>query len=103
MNQAEETGGRQIVPGFFLSASGQATIEPALHGVLFDLALALEEATDLPVDVQHTAAAIIMASNQGEIDFASPLRSDDPDVNLALARHVRRLFARYGPGLGSDD
>ncbi|MCX7407817.1 MAG: hypothetical protein NTZ32_07005 [Planctomycetales bacterium] len=44
---------QQIVPGLSVSTSGQATVDPSIADALFDLAIKLEEATTLPVDVQH--------------------------------------------------
>jgi hypothetical protein len=35
----------QVVPGISISPSGQATVDPSLADVLFDLAIKLEEPT----------------------------------------------------------
>ncbi|MEO2013244.1 MAG: hypothetical protein ABGZ53_02635 [Fuerstiella sp.] len=43
----------QVVPGISISPSGQATVDSSLTDVLFDLAIKLEEPTQLPVDVEH--------------------------------------------------
>ena len=43
----------QVVPGISISPSGQATVDPSLADVLFDLAIKLEEPTQLPVEVDH--------------------------------------------------
>ncbi len=56
---------KQIVPGIFISSSGQATVDPSLANVLFDLAIKLEEPTNLPVDVEHVLAAIVLARALG--------------------------------------
>ncbi len=58
----------QVVPGISISPSGQATVDSSLANVLFDLAIKLEEPTQLPVDVEHILAAIVMAARQGELD-----------------------------------
>ncbi len=43
----EDRGDQQIVPGISMSHSGQATVDPALADVLFDLGIQLEEITKL--------------------------------------------------------
>jgi len=58
---------QQIVPGISVFSSGQATVDPSLAEVLFDLALQLEGPTDLPVDVEHVVAAIVFAARKGEL------------------------------------
>lgn len=52
----------QIVPGISVSSSGQASVDPSLADVLFDLALQLEGPTNLPVDVEHVRAAIVFTN-----------------------------------------
>lgn len=71
-----DSGDQQIVPGISVTPSGQATVDPALTEVLFDLAIKLEEPTNLPVDVEHVLAAIVLAARNGELDPNSPLSSD---------------------------
>ena len=68
----------QIVPGIFVTSLGQATVDPALANVLFDLAINLQEPTNLPVDVEHVLAAIVLAARKGELEPCTPLSSDDP-------------------------
>ena len=41
-----DSGEQQIVPGISISVSGQATVDPILADVLFDLAIKLEEPTN---------------------------------------------------------
>ena len=93
----------QIVPGISISSSGQATVDPSLTDVLFDLAIKLEEPTNLPVDVQHVLAAIVLAARKGELDPNTPLSSDDPALAEILAGHVKTVFADYGGKVGMDD
>ena len=69
---------QQIVPGISISSSGQATVDPSLSDVLFNLAIKLEEPTNLPVDVEHVLAA-------------------------ELASHVKIVFAEYDDKVGMDD
>jgi len=94
---------KQIVPGISVTSSGQATVDPSLADVLFDLAIMLEEPTNLPVDVEHVLAAIVLAARKGELDPNTPLSSDDPALAQVLASHVKTVFADYGGKLGMDD
>ena len=87
---------QQIVPGISISSSGLATVEPTL-------AIMLEEPTNLPVDVEHVLAAIVLAARKGELDSNTPLSSDDPALAEVLAAHVKTVFADYGGKVGTDD
>ena len=80
---------QQIVPGISVSVSGQATVDPVMANVLFDLAIELEGPTNLPVDVEHVLAAIVLASRNGELS---------PD-----AVHVKTVFEQFGGDVGMDD
>jgi hypothetical protein len=93
---------KQIVPGISVTSSGQATVDPSLADVLFDLAIMLEEPTNLPVDVEHVLAAIVLAARKGELDPNTPLSSDDPALAEVLASHVKTVFADYGGNVGMD-
>jgi hypothetical protein len=94
---------QQIVPGISVSSSGQASVDPSLANVLFDLALQLEGPTDLPVDVEHVLAAIVLESRSGELSPDKPLRSNDPALTGILEAHVKTIFADYGGKVGMDD
>jgi hypothetical protein len=94
---------QQIVPGICISDSGQATVDPALADVLFDLAIELEGPTNLPVDVEHVLAAIVLAARHGELDVNTPLSSDDPALAGILAIHVKTVFEQFGGNVGMDD
>ena len=94
---------QQIVPGISVTSLGQATVDPALADVLFDLAIKLEKPTNLPVDVEHVLAAIVLAVRKGELDPNTPLSSDDPALAEVLAGHVRTVFADYHGKVGTDD
>ena len=93
---------KQIVPGISVTPSGQATVDPSLADMLFDLAIMLEEPTNLPVDVEHVLAAIVLAARKGELDPNTPLSSDDPALAEVLASHVKTVFADYGGNVGMD-
>jgi hypothetical protein len=94
---------QQIVPGISVSASGQASVDPSLADVLFDLALQLEAPTVLPVDVEHVLAAIVLAARNGELAPDKPLTSNDPALADILAVHVKTIFAKYGGNVVMDD
>ena len=94
---------QQIIPGISLSPSGQATVDPALADVLFDLAIQLEEITKLPVDVEHVLAAIVLAARNGQLDQNTRLSSSDLQLREVLADHVGTIFAKYDGKVGRDD
>lgn len=99
----DNTSDHQIVPGISVSSAGQATVDPSVTDVLFDLALKLEAATNLPVDVEHVLAAVVLAARQGELDASTPLAADDAVLTDVLTGHVKSVFADYGGKLGRDD
>ena len=102
-NAMDNSDDQQIVPGISVTSSGQATVDPSLVDVLFDLANMLEEPTNLPVDVEHVLAAIVLAARKGELDPNTSLSSDDPALADVLASHVITVFAKYGGKVGMDD
>lgn len=71
--------------------------------LLFDLAIKLEESTDLPIDVEHILAAIVLAARNGEIDSNTPISSDDPVLSDVLTAHVKTIFEQFGGNVGGDD
>lgn len=93
----------QIVPGITVTSSGQANIDPSLTNVLFDLAIQLEEPSNLPVDVEHVLAAIVLAARSGELDANTPISSDDSALVEVLAVHVKTVFADFDGKVGRDD
>ena len=99
----DNTGDQQIVPGISVTSSGQATVAPSLTDVLFDLAIKLEEPTNLPVDVEHVLAAIVLAARKGELDPNTPLSPDDPTLVEILVGHVKTVFEQFGGKVGKDD
>lgn len=93
----------QIVPGISVTATGQATIDPSLSDLLFDLAIKLEESTNFPVDVEHVLAAIVLAARNAELDPNTPLSFDDPALVEQLLGHVTTVFEQFGGDVGRDD
>jgi len=93
----------QVVPGISISPSGQASVDSSLTNVLFDLAIKLEELTQLPVDVEHVLAAIVMAVRQGELDANTRLTSEDSALAAVLTNHVKAVFSEYDGKVGVDD
>lgn len=104
----DNTSDQHIVPGISVTSSGQATVDPSLTDVLFDLAIKLEEPTNLPVDVEHVLAAVVLAAvvlaaRTGQLDPKTPLSSDDPALVEVLVSHVKTVFKQFGGKVGSDD
>ena len=99
----DNTSEHQIVPGISVTSSGQATVDPSLTDVLFDLAIKLEEPTNLPVDVEHVLAAVVLAARTGELDPNTPLSPDDPALVEVLVGHVKTVFEQFGGKVGKDD
>ena len=99
----DDLGDQQIIPGISVSPKGQATVDPVLADVLFDLAIQLEEITELPVDVQHVLAAIVMAARDGQLNQKTRLSSSDLVLRNLLADHVRAIFTKYDGEVGRDD
>ncbi len=93
----------RIVQGISVTAAGQATVDPSIADVLFDLAVQLGDQTDLPVDVEHVVAAIVLASRGGELDPNASLSSDDPMLIKRLEEYVKTVFVAYGGKVGQDD
>ncbi|MEM0925700.1 MAG: hypothetical protein AAGJ83_06665 [Planctomycetota bacterium] len=98
MNQAQP-----IVPGITVTSSGHATVDASISDVLIELALKLEDPTNLPVDVEHVLAAIILAARNGELDSDTELSLDDPALMDCLTAHVKTVFSKYGGDVGNDD
>ncbi len=99
----DDRSDQQIIPGISLSPTGQATVDPALADVLFDLGIQLEEITKLPVDVEHVLAAIILAARNGQLNQCTRLSSSDLVLQEVLADHVGAIFAKYDGKVGRDD
>jgi len=92
-----------IAQGITVTETGEATIDSSVTNTLFDLALRLEESTHLPVDIEHVVGAIVMASQQGDIDGDTILSADDSQLVQLLELGVRRVFAEYGGKVGQDE
>ena len=92
-----------VVPGIVVNSSGEATVDSALAEVLFDLAVKLEEPTDLPVDVEHVLAAIVLAARNHQLDPTVPLDSGDSKLVNLLVPHVKTVFTVYGGQVGRDE
>lgn len=99
----DDTSDHPIVPGISVTSTGQATVDPSMADLLFDLAIELEESTDLPVDVEHVLAAIVLAARMGELDPNTPLTSNDLELADVLLGHVKTVFEQFGGKIGSDD
>lgn len=85
-----------IVKGITMTAAGEVTVDPALDEPLCDLAIAFQGPEDLPVDVEHVIAALILASRRGEVPPDYELRPRDKALRAILLPHVRTIFSRFG-------
>ena len=94
---------RQLVPGISLSASGQATVDPALTEVLIDIAIKIDDSSRFPVDVEHVLAAIVLAVRSGSIGTDTEISSDNDTLISALAEKVETVFEKFGGKVGTDD
>ena len=94
---------QQIVQGISLSPTGQATVDPSLADVLFDLAISLEELTGLPVDVEHVLAAIVMAARKSELNPRTKLAADNEALRQSLVPHVKIVFEVFGGDVSQED
>ncbi len=99
----DNRGDQQIFPGISLSSTGQATVDPALADVLFDLGIQLETITKLPVDVEHVLAAIVLAARNGQLNQFTRLSSSDLVLQEVLAVHVGAIFTKLDGKVGRDD
>ncbi len=99
----DDGGDQQIIPGIFISPTGQAIVDPTLADVVFDLAIQLEEIVKLPVDVEHVVAAIVLAARNGDLNQNTRLSSNDPALKEVLVDQVNTLFKRYDGKVGMDD
>jgi hypothetical protein len=93
----------QIVPGLTVSSSGQVSVDASLAKVLIDLAIELEEPTDLPVDVEHVVASVVLAVRSGDLRAETQLSADDPVLITLLATHVKTVFEQFGSELDGGD
>lgn len=86
-----------------MTSTGQASVDRTVSDLLFDLAIRFEETTDLPVDVEHVLAAIVLAARTGELEPSKPLSLDDPVLVEVLMRHVTVVFEQFGGQVGRDE
>jgi hypothetical protein len=98
---------RQIVPGISVSPSGQTKIDPALRDVIVDLAIDLESATKLPVNIEHVVAAIRLAARKHKIEPTKQITAADPALVDILVPHLRTVFSllkrHRGDNVSKDD
>lgn len=99
----DDRGDQQIIPGISLSPTGEATVDPALADVLFDLGIQLGEITKFPVDVEHVLAAIVLAARNGQLNQFTRLSSSDLVLQEVLTDHVGTIFTKYDGKVGRDD
>ncbi len=93
---------RQIVPGISVNSAGQIRIDPAVRNVLVDLAIDLESATKLPVNIEHVVAAIRLAVRKSKLEPNQALTADDPALVDILVPHVQTAFSLLRRQHGND-
>jgi len=94
---------KQVAPGIRLSKKGEATIDPEVAKVLFDLAIKLEDPSDLPVDVEHVLAAVVMLSREGRWDPQESIDAENQTLVELLLPKVKLIFSQFGGRVGEDD
>lgn len=85
-----------IVQGITMTLGGEVSIDPMLDDPLCDLAIAMQGPDDLPVDVEHVVAALILASREGKVPADYVLKPRDRSLKAILRPYVRMIFQRYG-------
>ena len=86
---------RVIAVGIRLSKSGEVSVDGPAGRALFDLAIALENATPHPVDVQHVLAAIVLAAGDALIDDSTRLTPDDKALQRIVSDYLPLVFQQY--------
>lgn len=86
---------RVIAVGIRLSESGEVSVDGPAGRALFDLAIALENATPHPVDVQHVLAAIVLAERDSLVDDSTQLTPDDPALQRIICDYLPLVFQQY--------
>ena len=94
---------QQITNGFTISRKGEATVEPELADILFDIALELEPVTGLPVDVEHVLAALVLASRAGVVATDHQLETGDKKLITTLVPFIKAIFSNHGGKVGKED
>lgn len=84
-----------IVQGIAMTPTGEVSIDPHLDEPLCDLAIAMQGPDDLPVDVEHIVAALILASREGKVPSDYELKARDRSLKAILRPYVRMIFQRY--------
>ncbi|MAI72902.1 MAG: hypothetical protein CMM01_18625 [Rhodopirellula sp.] len=86
---------RMIAVGIRLNESGEVSVDGPAGRALFDLAIALEDAVPLPVDVQHVLAAIVLAERSGLVDDQTRVTVDDPSLQQIIREYLPQVFKQY--------
>lgn len=94
---------QQIIKGISVNTDGQASIDPSLNDILFDLAIQFEEPTGFPVDIEHVVAAVILAVRNNDFDVNTQLISSDKHLINVLTPHVKTVFTRYRGCVGDSE
>lgn len=99
-NESERT---HILPGITLDSRGEAHVAPELSNVLFDLAVAVDDRSRHPVDVEHVLAALVVLAKQRKLASDQFIRADDEQLIAWVMAITQQLFEQFDGRLGADD
>ncbi len=86
---------RVIAVGIRLNESGEVSVDGPAGRALFDLAIALEDATPHPLDVQHVLAAIVLAERDALVDASTRLAAEDLALQRIICDYLPLVFTQY--------
>ncbi len=90
-----------IIDGVSIDRSGVVHIDSKCEKPLCDLAIELQT-DDVPVDVEHVVAALVMAVRDGKLERGVSLEAFDAESIGTVGRYVALLFKQHG-GKVCDD
>lgn len=92
-----------IVSGIRMTPEGEVSIAPRLDEPLCDLAIEMQGPDDLPIDVEHVVAALILASREGKVPTDYELKPRDRTLKAILRPYVKMIFQKYGGQVCEDE
>ena len=70
---------------------------------MIDIAIAIDDFSKHPVDVEHILAAMVLAARAGELKKSTVISSDDKTLMSTLAHHVETVFEKFDGKVGRDE
>ena len=86
---------RVIAVGICLNESGEVSVDGPAGRALFDLAIALEDATPHPLDIQHVLAAIVLAERDALVGPSTRLTADNLSLKRIICDYLPLVFKQY--------